>query len=164
MSPEDRTLRVLAELAGEIRRDLEAIAGAQQLVTEELGRVGPEGPSVPQLAFSAFHIERIYSTREAALARVARMLDRRIPAGVTWHIELLRQITMPVPEVRPAVLGTATAEGLEDLLRFRHFVRHAYRVDLDWQRLQPLVAGLAVTLDRVRNDLQRFASGLAPVS
>lgn len=160
MSPDERASRVIAELVSEIRRDLEALEGAHTRVVGELGRVPPGGPSQPQLAFFALHLDRAYSASEAAFLRIARSIDRDAPGGPGWHASLLRQMLEPVPGLRPAVLRAGTAARLEELLRFRHFLRHAYNVDLDWARVRRLLDALPATVDHVRDDLGGFASYL----
>jgi len=75
------------------------------------------------------------SPREALL----RGLDGELPQGGDWHHTLLVRATRPGPG-RPPAIRAETRTRLEDLLRFRHFLRHAYAVELDWGKMSPLVA------------------------
>lgn len=91
------------------------------------------------------------------------------PSGPRSHEELLSQMAVAIPDVRPAVLDEATLAGLSSLLSFRHFFRHAYAVELDWARLEEhrarvgrvhpaIVAGLAALAAHVRASLAVLGS------
>ncbi|WP_369684561.1 hypothetical protein [Rhodothermus marinus] len=41
-------------------------------------------------------------------------------------------------------------------LGFRHFFRHAYTFEIDWNKLQPLITHVAVVLKQVRADISAF--------
>jgi uncharacterized protein YutE (UPF0331/DUF86 family) len=64
-------------------------------------------------------------------------------------------------ETRPQVLAPETADGLEDLLAFRHFLRHAYAADLEWNRMRGLAVALPELLGRVRRDMESFRDYVA---
>jgi len=42
------------------------------------------------------------------------------------------------------------------LLGFRHFFRHAYTFEIDWNKLQPLITHIAVVLKQVGADISAF--------
>jgi hypothetical protein len=74
----------------------------------------------------AFEIERWYSAAEATLARIVRTIDGDVPAGPTWHAELLRAASVAIDDLRPAIVSKDAATELRELLKFRHFARHGY--------------------------------------
>jgi hypothetical protein len=51
-----------------------------------------------------------------------------------------------------------TRSQLSRLLRFRHFFRHAYRIDLLWLELAPLAADLDAIVVAHRADIERFCA------
>ncbi len=66
--------------------------------------------------------------------------------------------------VRPRVLSPATAALLRELLQSRHFLRHAYAVDMDPAKLRR-VADDALRVDPlVADDLDRFEGVLRAAS
>ncbi len=119
--------------------DLRADLGACEEVAARLGATS--GPlQDPQAdagarALVAVELHRYYTVLEEAFERVARFLDGHVPSGEGWHRELLRQVSLPVPGVREALVPQKVAADLSHLLSFRHFFRHAYAVELDWSRL-----------------------------
>lgn len=91
---------------------------------------------------------------------MARSLDGEVPSGSGGHRSLLDRMVQP-GEARPSVLRTETRSALTALLRFRHFLRHAYAVDLDWVKLRPLARSLRSTNDLVAADLSVFRAFVA---
>jgi hypothetical protein len=160
MSPDEKRAALLRELRLEIAQDLQALAQAVDQARAAVERPGEPDRSTAEVALVAISLDRAYSSIEAALSRVARTLDRITPAGVSWHASLLHQMTLPIQDVRPAVLRPQTASALEELLGFRHFLRHAYRATLDWGRIRPLAEELPATAEAVRQDLCAFAEFL----
>jgi hypothetical protein len=47
-------------------------------------------------------------------------------------------------------------QPLEEYLKFRHFVRHSYGFQLDWERMEDLVMGINNIWDKVKNDINAF--------
>jgi len=62
----------------------------------------------------------------------------------------------PIPDTRPAVLSRETIRDLRELLSFRHFMRHAYAVELESERLEDLANALALVDSRLAADLDVF--------
>ncbi len=81
-----------------------------------------------------------YTGLETALERVARLVDETVPAGPSWHAELVAQLRVEVPGVRPAVVPSEAVSDLTELRKFRHFFRNAYLVDFDPARIEAVVA------------------------
>ena len=108
------------------------------------------------LAESAIALHHAYGAVEAALSRVARSVDAGLPEGPDWHQALLSVMALEIDRVRPAVLSAETRDLLQRLLGFRHFLRHAYAVDLDGERLERLRRDAAVLLPLLERDLTQF--------
>jgi len=134
VSPRELAEGELRILLGELGPDLVTL----DVVAERIAAtVLDAGPNVArEAAYLALELHRYYTTVEAIFERIARQLDRRLPTGDGWHKALLRQMTMVVDELRPAVIGTEVATELGALLSFRHFLRHAYAVELELSPLE----------------------------
>ena len=57
-----------------------------------------------------------YSGVENIFHAIASDIDEKIPAGMSWHIELLNQMTLDVEGVRSAIVTKDTARMLEEYL------------------------------------------------
>lgn len=151
--PADRTVRgaLTALLA---RMDLDAAARGR--LVEEIARyAAEEDPDRPVLALVAVDLDRFYTSLEATFEAVARWVDGDLPTGGGWHQELLERMGQP-RDARPAVLTQNTTGYLLPLMRFRHFLRHAYAVDFDWLKLRPLARSLGTANNLLAADLAKF--------
>jgi hypothetical protein len=137
MSPEEaRSEVVLRRLRTEIEADHETLGTLSADLEETLRRRGEEPIERVWLVYIATHVHAYYTALETLLGRVARDLDREVPTGERWHQELLWQLAIELPGRRPAVLERELLRDLEALLRFRHFFRHAYGLELDPARVR----------------------------
>ncbi|MCB9421523.1 MAG: hypothetical protein H6667_17090 [Ardenticatenaceae bacterium] len=113
---------------------------------------------------AALSLHGFYSGTERILEWIARQVDGTLPQGPAWHRELLDQMTLDVPGVRPPVLQKDTAKQLEEYLGFRHVVRNLYTWELDTTKVKRLIKHLPQTLQVVENDLETFGRFLDAAS
>jgi hypothetical protein len=112
--------------------DRAALEARAAETAELMGRWDTDGRlGRPELVLLAVNLHGWYTALETALERVARLLDQSVPEGGSWHIDLLAQMKLDVPGVRPAVLPEMAMQALHELRKFRHFFRNAYVLDLD---------------------------------
>jgi hypothetical protein len=69
----------------------------------------------------AGYIHSFYNGLEKIFDLIAEYVDNFVPPDKAWHKELLKQMTLEIHGVRPAVLTAELASVLEDYLEFRHF-------------------------------------------
>jgi len=67
-----------------------------------------------------------------------------VPFGANWHRELLNQMSIEIPGVRPAVISEGLRENLEGYLGFRHVVRNVYTYHLNPEKLEALVTQVQI--------------------
>jgi hypothetical protein len=136
-------LRVLrAQLFAE-RARLDEVAAQLKALEESLVQ---RGPTVVELMAAGGFLHNVYNGIENCLSRLAHGIDESVPSGNESHRLLIDQLSEPIPELRPALLGRELAARIDDYRRFRHAFRHMYFVDLQWPRLQPLLAGVPALL------------------
>ena len=109
-----------------------------------------------ELMLVAINLHGYYTAFETLCERVARQLDENVPTGPTWHAELLAQMQVEVPGLRPRVVDHAATEELHELHKFRHFFRNAYVLDFD----PALVAAHAERVLRIHPLLRSGIAGL----
>ena len=109
-----------------------------------------------QMIAVAYYLHNLYCAFESIFQRVAEVFENQITDRTTWHAELLRRMTLDIEGVRPYLIGSAALDSLDELRRFRHLFRSAYRLHLDPERLD-LVRRKARALEAVyRVDMDRF--------
>jgi hypothetical protein len=62
----------------------------------------------------ALNLHGFYSGVEQIFEDIARTVDGALPEGGEWHISLLRQMTVELGGLRPAVIGINTRQHLDD--------------------------------------------------
>ena len=127
MSPADARA---ALAVAECRRDWET-------VKIHLGRARAADPFQGEApaALVALSMDHAYQAFESILVRLERIAGLAERTGASWHTELLADASLAIPGLRPPLFPTETRGDWDALLRFRHFLRHAYVVDLDPSKL-----------------------------
>ena len=113
--------------------------------------MNPQALSVSEIRYTAI---------EAMGERIVSRVDGTLPTGERWHQELLGRLGVEIPRVRPAVIGAQTRAHLARLLRFRHFFRHAYRIDFLWAEVAPLVTDIEKVVSGFGRDIEAFCEHL----
>ena len=91
----------------------------------------------------------IYNGLENVLKQLIRHRGRAIPDGDAWHRELLGLA------VELKILSENTADQPKPYLAFRHFFVHGYSLELDLDRLRPLIQDAKTVVDAFRSDIRK---------
>ena len=97
-----------------------------------------------------------YCGVERILVRIADELNGGVPQGEQWHRQIVTDMTLVIPDVRPAVIDAALAEELGDFLRFRQVFRNVYGSLLQAERMRPLEERLPDVLAAFRRQIRAF--------
>ncbi|HYO97556.1 MAG TPA: hypothetical protein VER33_23755 [Polyangiaceae bacterium] len=116
----------------------------------------------PQAALVALSLDHAYQAFEQLLVRVEKALRLPERAGQNWHRQLLADASEALPRVRPAMIPKAAERDWEHLLGFRHFLRHAYAVELDPERLLGNTLRLQRAVAATQPCMDDLLSALAP--
>ena len=144
---------LLRRLAAEVTNEL---ASLEQLAEELAG--APGGSDTYSLRARGSILHDFYSGVERIFVRIAGELNGGVPRAERWHQELLGDMVLEIPRVRPAVIDARLAKELGEYLRFRHVFRNIYGSGLEAERLQTLVDRLPATLAAVRERIAAFVS------
>lgn len=106
----------------------------------------------------ALHLHSFYTGAERIFYDIARDIDGEVPTSSNWHQQLLEQMNVEIPSVRPPVLSEQTRFELDEFRKFRHVVRSRYAYQLDPQRVQALAAKLPVVSIHLIQECQQFCS------
>ncbi len=108
----------------------------------------------------ALNLHGFYSGLEHIFKKIASSVDESIPTDSNWHQELIRQMSIEVAGVRPAVISAELRIALEEYRGFRHIVRNVYTYQLNPEKLERLILMLRETLLRAERELLAFAKFL----
>jgi len=101
-----------------------------------------------------------YTGIEKIFESIAKEVDNRLPMGEEWHSELLHQMTLDIPGLRPQVITAKTEKKLREYLGFRHLFRKRYGFELDWQKLKKLLLGMSQIRSNLENEIGKFFEAL----
>jgi len=105
-----------------------------------------------------------YTGIEKIFESIAKEVDNRLPIGEEWHSELLHQMTLDIPGLRPRVITAHTEKKLREYLGFRHLFRKRYGFELDWQKLKKLLFGMPQIRSNLENEMGKFFEALNSLS
>jgi hypothetical protein len=95
-----------------------------------------------------------YTGIEKIFENIAKEIDQRVPMGEEWHSELLHQMTLDIPGLRPPVISAATEKKLREYLGFRHLFRKRYGFELDWEKMKKLLIKIPQVLAHLEQELE----------
>ena len=133
--------RLQAEIESELA-SLEALGNEMNLA--------PRSDDTYSLRARGSILHDFYTGMERILVRIAAELNGGVPQAEQWHRELIRNMALEIPEVRPPVIDAALARILEEYLRFRHVFRNVYGFVLEPERMRPLEERMPETLASFR--------------
>jgi hypothetical protein len=113
---------------------------------------------------AALNLHDVYSGFERVFKQIAATVDGTLPTSAEWDRELLEQMGLDLPKVRPPALTREAIQRLDEYLRFRHVVRSVYTFSFDPERIGRLVKELETVFEQVKQELSAFADFLETVS
>ena len=146
--------KVIEDIESEIKRIEKLIENYAPL----LKKVKTEKPDFIELGSLAMLLHSFYNGLENVFTRIAKEIDGKMPKGEAWHSQLLEQMTKPTGKRTQATLSNDAYKDLEEYLGFRHFSRHAYAFDLEWQLMQDLVKRIEDVKKRALDEIKSFIS------
>ncbi len=141
------------------RRDWELVrANRAKAQAVDPHRVGAES------AWVALALDHAYEAFETMLVRIERALAMPERSGAAWHRVILADAGAELSGLRPSLVPAESADGLEKLLGFRHFLRHAYAAELQASRLARLTEQLASAVEATEPSVGNVLSALRDAS
>lgn len=98
-----------------------------------------QNPNFVELNALAMLLHSFYNGFENIFKQIARKIDKYIPRGERWHKNLLEQMTKKIENRSYQVITDDLYIDLRKYLGFRHFTRHAYSFELNWEMMKELV-------------------------
>ena len=97
---------------------------------------------------------------EHIFERVAETFENQIGDKSQWHAQLLRRMSLDIPDLRPRLVSDEAYECLDELRRFRHVFRSAYTIKLDAARLKLVIRRARRLRKLFPGELSRFQAFL----
>jgi len=104
----------------------------------------------------ALNLHNFYSGVERIFELVAEDIDDLKPKSSQWHKDLLKQMSLEIPNVRPAVISLELREVLDEYRAFRHLVRNVYSYQLNTDKMRNLIENLDKVYYKLVEELDVF--------
>ena len=118
-------------------------------------KIETETPDLFDMTILGSVLHSFYNGLENIFEIIAKNVDNNVPMGNKSHQELLHQMASE-NEMRNEILNEELYSELKEYVTFRHFYRHAYSFQLNWEKMKPLVDGIHIIWKDVKKSLQDF--------
>ncbi|MEA3210448.1 MAG: hypothetical protein QOE70_3505 [Chthoniobacter sp.] len=143
-------------LAAILRSDLSALDRLSGFVDRFASGIETASPNDDRMWAAAMVLHHLYIALEHSFERIARTCDGFVAEQPRWHRDLASRMFLDLPGGRPAVLSPELRTTLDELLAFRHFVRHAYDVALEPKQIGVVIALWQEHRTQLRNQFEAF--------
>lgn len=100
-------------------------------------------------------LHSFYNGLENIFEIIAKNVDGEVPTGNKSHQELLHQMASE-NNYRKEILNEELYLNLREYATFRHFYRHAYSFQLNWEKMKPLVDNVFNVWKNTKLSLENF--------
>jgi len=146
-------------LVARLNKELAKIQTVVQAAVSQASKAKKTG-DIDYLQAAALSLQNFYIGVEQAFEEIAKQVDEFLPTGASSHRELLEQMALEIPNVRPPVLQAETLDRLNEYRGFCHVVIHRYGFELHPKRIQELVEALPICSEALTRDIQSFGEFL----
>jgi len=114
-----------------------------------------EKPDIIEMTASAQVLHSFYNGVESIIILFFKYINEKLPNDIKWH-KTLFEMAFGSNSKNINILQEEKKEKLEKYLYFRHFIRHSYSSELDWELMGPLVKEIENIWQNIRNDFEIF--------
>ena len=102
-----------------------------------------------------YFLQSFYTGIESIVELIFKHSEENVSFDKHWHKRLLAQ-AFESTEKRTRIFKDDYRKQLEEYLTFRHFSRHSYGIEIDWQRLRPLMTDVEKVWGLIQQDIHTF--------
>jgi len=131
-------------------------------IDKSLGDVKPlldlckiKEPDIIEMTAAAQVLHSFYNGVESVLVLLFKYKNEKLPNDIKWH-KTLFEMAFGTNSQNIKIINDEIKKKLEKYLLFRHFIRHAYSSELDWNAMEPLVNEIDTIWKVVKNDFKQF--------
>jgi hypothetical protein len=100
-------------------------------------------------------LHSFYNGAESVMVLILKKINKKLPNDNRWHKTLL-DICFGQNTRNFKIFRDDIKDAFEDYLYFRHFIRHAYSSELEWNRMEPLVKNIEEIWKAIKTDFELF--------
>lgn len=119
-----------------------------------------EQPDLIEITAMATVLHSFYNGIEKIFLTIAKEIDNNVPIESKWHKLLLTQM-LKQNDNRNWNISKELMDDLEEYLAFRHFYRHAYSFQLNWNKLSQISENIVSVWEKVKNEINELIYNLS---
>ncbi|MCL2094105.1 MAG: hypothetical protein FWH12_07920 [Treponema sp.] len=112
-------------------------------------------PDIIEITACAQVLHSFYNGIESLVILVFKYLNEILPNDNKWH-KTLFEMAYGDNSQKFRIFRNELKTRMENYLLFRHFIRHSYSSELDWNQMRPLVIEIYEIWDMVKIDFRKF--------
>jgi hypothetical protein len=112
-------------------------------------------PDIIEITAAAQVLHSFYNGMESILILFLKYKNEKIPNDIKWH-KTLFEMAFETNSQKIKIINDEIKKKLEKYLLFRHFIRHSYSSELDWDEMGPLINEIDTIWKIVKNDFEEF--------
>ena len=144
-------------LRNEIMIELENLKRLVNEMNQLLAKINST-PTFLEVRAGGSILHDFYCGIEKIFERIAVQIDKNLPVGENWHIELLSQMAKAIEGIRRRIISEKLLQKLKEYMRFRHLFRHIYGFELKWEIIEPLCIDMEIVLTELKREIYEDSS------
>lgn len=117
-------------------------------------KIEVEEPDLFDMTILGSVLHSFYNGLENIFEIIAKNIDNSVPTGNKSHQELLHQMASE-NGIRDKIIDEELYSKLKEYATFRHFYRHAYSFQLNWEKMKPLTYNVHSIWKEVKQSLEK---------
>ncbi|MDR1174914.1 MAG: hypothetical protein LBK83_05530, partial [Treponema sp.] len=112
-----------------------------------------KAPDIIEMTAAAQVLHSFYNGVESVIVLFFKYLDEKLPNDFKWH-KTLFEMAFGNNSKNIKIIRDDIKNNLEKYLLFRHFIRHSYSSELDWNEMGPLIKEIEDIWKMIKNDFE----------
>jgi len=146
---------ILRSMISEIMKELDSLSALKN----EMNEIKTETSRIFKRSMGSI-LHDFYNCCERIFKRIALDINGGFEDSEKWHKALLFKMTIPIQNIRPAVLSEELAAELDEYLSFRHVFRNIYGFELKGKRILNLAKKFDKIAERFIKEMKAFLAYL----
>ncbi len=151
--------KIIKTLVSEIHFELEKVLGLKDDMELLKESFGDEEPDKFNCSAAGYLLHNFYTGVENIFKQITAVFGNKVDKK-EWHSMLLKRMLLEIEDIRPRVISENLYKTLLDYKNFRHFFRHAYLFELDWNKMRELVEDFERNIDRFEMEIRKFIAAI----
>jgi hypothetical protein len=112
-------------------------------------------PDIIEITATAQVLHSFYNGVESIIILFFKYLNEKMPNDFKWH-KTLFEMAFGINSRDIKIIRDDIKMKLEKYLLFRHFIRHSYSSELDWNEMGPLIKWIEDIWKIIKTDFEEF--------